>query len=481
MSIAARLAEATGRVTAMLGDREVVAAVGALDDRALLDGLAAVAYARRALDVAGAALSGEIERRSSRDRGYDGLAQRTGHRTATNLIQSVTGQSASDVRKATGAGQDLAAVAVLPVPGGEPVLPKPWFAPLTDALAGGVLSREQYDAIRRGLGEPPVERYPDEEPDAVMAAWREAAVVLIEEAADQLVEDLRASARLARDTLDPIGTQLRFDERFERRSFTMWVDENGQQCARIRWDDDAAAWVRTILNAALRPRRGPRFVVADTAGLDAAEPDARSNEQLQYDTILAVLKTGAQADPKQAFGDRQPGVRIVVTAEDLGRRLEGVDAPPIGYYEETGQAVPAGVLETYLCNAGTIDVTVDSCGNPLDVGRERRLFTRKQRVGLAIRDGGCLDCGAEPSRCEAHHLDHWHEHHGRTDIADGALLCRNCHMRLHNLGGRITREGSVYYLHPPPGSDAKVRVLRPRRLSRFEPIRVGSAAGAAGP
>jgi len=468
-SIATRLSQATGRVTAMLGDHEVVAAVGGLDDRALLDGLAAVADARRALDVAGAALSGEIERRSRRDLGYDGLAQRAGHRTATNLIQSVTGQSAADVRKATGVGQDLAAVAVFPVPNGEPVSPakrETWFAPLAVALAGGVLSREQYDAIRRGLGEPPVERYSDAE--VVTAAWREAAAILIEEASDQLVEDLRASARLARDTLDPIGTQLRFDERFERRSFTMWVDESGQQCARIRWDDDAAAWVRTILNAALRPRRGPRFVGADSAASQESSHDTRSNEQLQYDTLLAVLKTGAQADPTQAFGDRQPGVRIVVTAESLERRTDASASMPVGFFEETGQAIPGGVVEAYLCNAGTTPVTLDSFGNPLDVGRERRLFTKRQRIAMAIRDGGCLDCGAEPSRCEAHHIDHWHEHHGRTDLADGVLLCCACHMRLHSQRRRITRVGSTYYLHPPAGERGEPRILRPRSLLRFE-------------
>ncbi|MFD1337906.1 HNH endonuclease signature motif containing protein [Microbacterium lemovicicum] len=89
---------------------------------------------------------------------------------------------------------------------------------------------------------------------------------------------------------------------------------------------------------------------------------------------------------------------------------------------------------------------------------------------LAVRDGGCVWCGAPPSRCEAHHIRHWHADHGSTDLADGVLLCRNCHMRLHNQGWRIVRRGAEYHLHPPYGGPP--RLLRPRSPFRFlsEPV-----------
>ena len=498
-----------------MGDADVATLGIALSDDDLLAGLRAVAEARKSLDVVSAAFAAEVERRSGRELGYRGLAQRTGHRTATSLIQNVTGTSAADVRRSTGVGQDLlvAAIAREDEPGAnrEDAPPEPWFAPLTSALSANLLSRDQYDAIRRGLGEPPIDRYPDLEPRAIEDAWRQAATMLLDEAADQVLEDLRASARLARDTRDPIGTQLRFDERYEKRAFTMWVDEYGQQCARIRFDDDGGAWVRTVLNAALRPRRGPRFVGsapgssgpggsdplgAGRAGSDSsgdpvaegkgAREDTRTNEQLQYDTMLAVMRTGALADPGQAFGDRQPGVRIVVTKDDLDRRLHTPDARSIAFFEETGAAVPAALLETYLCNTGTIELTVDDCGDPLDVGRERRLFTRKQRIALAVRDGGCRWCGAEPSRCEAHHIDHWGEHGGRTDTADGVLLCRSCHMRLHNQGWRIRRRGGDYWLHPPHAERARTspRPLKSKSLLRFgspRPMPIADVPRAGGP
>lgn len=183
-------------------------------------------------------------------------------------------------------------------------------------------------------------------------------------------------------------------------------------------------------------------------------------EQLQYDTLIAVLRTGASADPAQAFGDRQPGVRIVVEATALatpgtrgGGRVRGV-----GHLEDAGGALPGGVIEKYLCDAGAVPVTVDARGRPLDVGREQRLFTRKQRIGIAVREGGCVGphCTAPISWCEYHHIDHWWEDHGRTDVDDGVPLCRNCHLRLHNRGARITRRRDpatgtdTYWWHDPP-------------------------------
>ena len=303
---------------------------------------------------------------------------------------------------------------------------------------GGALSRDQYDVIRRGLGEPPVDRYPDLEPDFLPRAWRAAAVMLIDEASDRGVEDLASAARLARDTLDPIGVQLRFDERFERRSFRSWIDQDGQHHARIVFDDEAAVWVHTILNAGLRPRRGPRFVEAGgSATADAATTTRARPSSCRYDLLMAVLRTGAAADPAQAFGDRQPGVRIVVPAA----QVRETDAAAPAFAEETGQALPLSLAERYRCDAGIREIIVPGDGTPLDVGRDKRLFTTRQRVALALRDGGCRWCGAEPSRCEAHHLEHWVEHRGRTDLADGILLCRNCHMRLHNQGWLITRVG----------------------------------------
>nr|WP_315267844.1 HNH endonuclease signature motif containing protein [Microbacterium lemovicicum] len=498
VSSPSRLVESARLIADRLGDGDPTARIVAGDDDGLLALLSDCADAQRSLSLIAAIATAEVERRSDRSRGYDGLSQRLGHRTGTDLVQSLTGTTRADVRRATAVGEDLRLTRApgTPAGGGEhsgggsgvgdaAVLGPPWFAALVDGLTRGDLSRDQYDAIRRGLGDPPVEHYPEAESEIIVSSWRVAAGQLRDEAPHRNVEDLAAAARLARDSLDPVGVRTRFDERFARRSFRAWIDRDGQHHARIVFDDDAAMWVHTILSAALRPRRGPRFVASTSPAAGAAgsrsgdgvihqdavlgdsptagHEDHRTNEQLQYDTLLAILRTGAAADPAQAFGDRQPGVRMIRTVSGAGRS-------PVFVAEETGQVLPSGVGEQYECDAGRATVWEDPSGVPLDVGRQHRLFTKAQRTALAVRDGGCVWCGAPPSRCEAHHIRHWHADHGSTDLADGVLLCRNCHMRLHNQGWRIVRRGAEYHLHPPDGGPP--RLLRPRSLLRFlsEPV-----------
>ncbi|GAA2001890.1 HNH endonuclease signature motif containing protein [Microbacterium ulmi] len=494
---AERLLAAVERVAAVIARADVSAAVGTLGDEEVLALLADASAACNVLDLVVAAGSAEIARRSDRAAGYQGLAQRRGHRTVTSLVQSITGRSRGEVRRAVRTGEDLveppvgAGESPDAVVGAESV-PSDWLGPLRDALSAGQIGATQFEAIRAGLGEPPVERYPEADPGFLPAAWAAAVTMLLTEAAMTPVEELRANARIARDRLDPVGVTRRFEERFATRSFRTWVDESGQHHARIVFDDEAAAWVHTILRAALRPRRGPRFVDADaiprtdrTTSADCvAEADSRSNEQLQYDTIVAVLRTGAAADPRQAFGDRQPGVRILVEAT----AINGIDArgrarvAGVGHVEDGGQALPAGVVEKYLCDAGAMPVVHDSAGRPLDVGRERRLFTRRQRIAIAARDGGCLwpSCTAPPSQCEYHHIDHWSQAHGHTDVDDGVPLCRNCHLRLHNQGWRITRDRDpetstdTYRLHAPPEPTTGT-TGQPVRLASKSPTRFAAA------
>ena len=476
--------DAAARVVGSLGEDTQLGGVAGLSDDGLLGLLTDATEARNALDLVIATASAEAHRRSSRDLGYDGLAQRRGHRNGTSLVQNITGLTRADVNRAVKTGEDLDSRLSETPPLGDPdaavtdaVPPAPrWLSVLRNALAGGRIGQAQFQAIRIGLGEPPVDRYPQLDPEFLPEAWRRAVEILLDESAIAPVEELRAAARIARDRLDPIGVTLRFEERFAARSFRTWVDETGQHHARIVFDDEAAAWVHSILGAALRPRRGPRFVSTDAfSKVTDTDADQRTNEQLQYDTIVAVLRTGAAADPQQAFGDRQPGIRILLEASAITKAdtRGGMHITGVGHLEDSGQALPAGVAEKYLCDAGAIAVIHDEYGRPLDVGREQRLFTSRQRIAIGARDGGCIwpSCIAPLSECEYHHLDHWWEHHGKTDVDDGVPLCRNCHLRLHNQGWRITRERDpntgidTYLLHPPPD---------PMTGANGEPIRLTS-------
>ena len=140
------------------------------------------------------------------------------------------------------------------------------------------------------------------------------------------------------------------------------------------------------------------------------------------------------------------------------------------------------MVESYLCDAGAVPVFLDDTGRPLDVGRHHRLFTRAQRIAIAVRDGGCIGIGyrAPISQCEMHHIDHWAADRGRTDVDDGVPLCRNHHLGPHNRGEKIVRERDPvtgqdsYWLHAPP--DPRTGEVRPPMLLRSRsPRRFGAA------
>src|SRR4051794_20566739 len=64
--------------------------------------------ARRVVDAGLARLSGEVARRSSVELGYDGLAQRTGDRTAEAFVARLTGAAGPEAKSLVEVGSMLA-------------------------------------------------------------------------------------------------------------------------------------------------------------------------------------------------------------------------------------------------------------------------------------------------------------------------------------------------------------------------------------
>lgn len=502
--------------------------VSVLSDLELESFAAIAAELAHASEVIRLAAIAAIHSRSAREAGHAGFAQSRGHRNTVSLVQQLTGVTRGEATKlvrVSEAAFGTSSPEPVSIPGaaiGTPTdvadttlvePPFDWTAPLNHALRSGKLSTAQHDAIARGLGEPPVDRDTSarvggaqgdtSEPGlAVLHAWSVAAEELAREAAEFPVEELAKQARAIRDLLDPEGAEARFLERYEQRSFRMWTDRDGLAHGSFVFDDESAAWLRSVLDTALRPRRGgPRFVAVDEQ--EAAKSlldDPRSNEQLSHDLLMDVLKAGSTADAKAVFGARQAGVRVVQVVDreaylaqrEFARQLadrvdssgstlaasgvaggaargaergdargaaDGVSDGPTGpvvqihtRFEDGSAPLPTAFADQQRCNTGEVPVIADRAGNPLDVGREQRLYTPKQRIALAVRDGGCRwnGCDRPASFCEAHHIDEWAADEGRTDIDRGILLCRFHHLQLHHRGWRITRDGlGPFRLHPP--------------------------------
>jgi hypothetical protein len=105
------------------------------------------------------------------------------------------------------------------------------------------------------------------------------------------------------------------------------------------------------------------------------------------------------------------------------------------------------------CDAMLLPAVLGAAGQPLDLGRERRLFTGPIRRALVLRDGGCAfpQCDRPPRWCAGHHVVGWHEG-GTTCLANAVLLCGFHHREIHKPHGwtvHIAPDGFPTFIPPP--------------------------------
>ena len=428
--------------------------VARLSDDELLAAQVDIAGARRHVDAAGAAVAGEIARRSRPELGFTGLAQRSGARTPERLVASVTGLSVPESRAMISAGQALE---------GE----VPWMTPVATALQTGAVSVGATAAIRAGLGEPTADV---SEGDLQSAAQR-----LLEESGDLPPERVAVLAREARDLLDAEGVRDREMLLREKRSLRISRMADGMTRLVALLDPESAAFVTAAIDRVTSPRRGGVQFVDPEEQQRAAEivADPRTTEQLAHDAFVTMIRLAAAVDGGQVFGPRAPEVRVHVRAEQLDA------GSGFGWFEGQSATVSMKTVERLVCTAGALPIVFHDDGRPMKLGRAQRLFSAAQRIAIGARDGGCLIPGCErpPSWCEAHHIDEWERHKGRTDVDLGVLLCRHHHMWVHDTGARISRSARGFELlragHPPVRLVSKSPI---RRAADQESAGVASAA-----
>jgi hypothetical protein len=425
----------------------------ALPDDRVLDLGAAIAAHERAFGLVKAQHAAQVARRSRREFGHTGLAARNGFASPQKLLQQVTKVTAREagqlVALGTAIGEAEATRELLDTGvtelGGVPV-ETAWDEPICRAVTTGALSVECADALRRGLGKP--------EGEVTAERLRRLATELLAGYAELPADAMFQRARAERDLNDLEGIAARQQEQYLQGGFRLFRKANGMYGYAGQADPESAAVLMGALDPLTSPRRGgPRFTrPEDVARAKAIVDDPRTTERITLDGLVALVKAGSGLDPQTAPSGDHTLVKVIVpvkVAERSGTRAQG-----FGVIESTGTTLAVGMAEAALCDAGWQEVAVDACGNPLDVGRTRRLFTRRQREALAVRDGGCLwpGCLQPPAFTEAHHVEQWKRDGGRTDIGNGVLLCRFHHLLLHDHRWELRRDADGRYRLTPPAA-----------------------------
>jgi hypothetical protein len=255
------------------------------------------------------------------------------------------------------------------------------------------------------------------------------------------------------------------------------------------------------------------------AALDAHMPpptpdDTRSRAQVRADALVEIA-AGHLAHGDVPAAGRRPHLTLTADLATLQRAIGAIGAPANAPGDAVGRAgdavrradsvdptrdvdwgsvvlgrvgaelgwtgpIPPETARRIACDATVTRLLLDPDGQPLHLGRTRRLVSPAQRIVLAQRDGGCVfpRCDRPPEWCDAHHLTSWVDG-GRTDVEELCLLCRFHHRFTHEGGWTVTRDRfGRFTVEPPggPGAPAR-RGSAHRRAARVGPPLVVRCGG----
>ncbi|MCP1428265.1 5-methylcytosine-specific restriction protein A [Microbacterium foliorum] len=399
----------------------------------LLDAHRAVGEVQRCLDGLHAELAATIAHESRPELGPEGLAKKQGFRNAGALIATTTGGSPGDAKRLIRVGQAAAPRSNLL---GE-VLPAKYPA-LAAALAAGEISVAAaavivalLERLRLRVGSARVD---------------EAEGLLVARAAGMTLDDVRTLVARTEAWLDPDGVAPKERQSRDRRSLTMF-ERDGSFHLNLQTDIASSAPIRAAIQAYVSATFQARITAPEPGAADA---DHRTVVMIQADAVTALCEHAIACDNG---GMPATGATVVVRVnlDDLtsGRGVATIDV--------SDQPVSISTCRRMAAGGGIIPVVLGSSGEILDWGREKRLFTRAQRLALVERDGGCAMCGLPPQMTKAHHIRWWQRDTGPTDLNNGVLLCESCHHRIHDNGWDISVDGvgvaARVWLIPPPHVD----------------------------
>ncbi len=217
-----------------------------------------------------------------------------------------------------------------------------------------------------------------------------------------------------------------------------WVNPNtGMGHIDGQWDPIRSEAVHKALDAEIAAR------VA--AGAKNLTP--RQRDQLAAEALHALICG------KRISKNTSAAVGVLIDYDTLVGRTE---AHPDGARRvaetQGGTPIPAETIRRIACDLGIIPIVLGGDSQPLDVGRERRLATRAQRMALRAQYPTCAmdqTCNVPFDDCQIHHVDPFSQG-GRTDLRRMCPGCDTHHHLIHEGGWTLTRDpDGTWQLHPP--------------------------------
>jgi hypothetical protein len=291
--------------------------------------------------------------------------------------------------------------------------------PLTrDALAAGDLHVEQAKVVIRWV---------DRLPDDLGAETVEKAERHLLTAARE--HDAKALDRLGShlwEVIAPEEADAHEAELLEQQekaalkacSLTMHDDGDGKTRGKFLLPTAHAATLRKMLTALAAPKH-----VAATQGPGIERPPTPEAMGRAFTELIERYP----ADRLPTTGSVSATMLVLIDEDSLMGRLERAGVL------DTGDKISPSMARRLACGAGILPIVLGGEGQPLDVGRKRRMFTEHQRAAMLVRDRGCKAEGCDRTLgLHAHHQTRWTDG-GKTDLTNGVTLCPWHHARAHDM------------------------------------------------
>ena len=438
-------------------------------DADLMSSCALTEEAGRLLDTARVQYAGEIDARSSKDAGLDGLARRYGHANTWSFLAFLTRVSPPEARRRISVGRathsDRGIV-------GQSL--QPAFPGVAEAMQAGRLGIDSAQIITQVLS-------------AALSAHAPAMQVevaeqkLVEQAESLCSELIKVQAYAWSQALDPDGAEPRDAKAHRNRSARAGREVDGMIPLTLMAPSADAALVMEIWQNSDRFGTTPRFVdeatlaagtrwVENDAGeLEEEFVDPRTPVQRHYDELFGRIVAGhresesaASGDVPNAGGGVTSTVTVVISATEFA---SGIGA---GWIDGIDQPIAASTVRQMACGDGFTAVLIDDNGAIAGTGKRRRHFSRAQRRAIAARDGHqCIfpGCSNPTVWADAHHVIEF-DKGGPTTVANGVLACPSHHTTIHHGGFALRMINGTPWMLAPPWVDPD-QIWRPLGKSRL--------------
>jgi hypothetical protein len=301
-------------------------------------------------------------------------------------------------------------------------------------LAAGDVSREHAAVIVKAL---------TDLPDGLDPGLLERAEkTLVEEAAHLTPRQLRVVGRHLLDVVAPEVAEARDRDRLERQDaaayaaarLSMRALGDGTTQGWFRLPDLHAAILKGAVEALIAPRKN-----------DPQTPDPVTGRLPDHATLMGQgLCEILEHLPVDGYGEHGGLAATLLITLDHQALVSGLGAAAL----VDGTEISPGDARRLASGAGLIPAVLGGPSTVLDLGREARLFTKAQRIAIALRDKGCRaeGCDRAPSWTEIHHLQEW-SRGGTTDLDNAVSLCGHHHRLIHHHAYTHTRlpNGDIRY------------------------------------